>query len=73
MAQNKLCLLLDTDVTFLLTNGGHNAGIISPPVNDSRRYRVGAKRARDVYVDPDTWLRKTTAEPAPGGRSGHRG
>ena len=27
----KIHLLSDTDVTFLLTNGGHNAGIVSPP------------------------------------------
>jgi polyhydroxyalkanoate synthase subunit PhaC len=59
----KMCLLLDTDVTFLLTSGGHNAGIVSPPANNSRHHRVSTKRALDVYVDPDTWLRKTTVEP----------
>ena len=59
----KLCLLLDTDVTFLLTSGGHNAGIVSPPANNSRHHRVSIKRALDVYVDPETWLRTTAVEP----------
>jgi polyhydroxyalkanoate synthase len=59
----KLCLLLDTDVTFLLTNGGHNAGIVSPPAMNGRHHRISTKRARDVYVDPDTWMRRTAVEP----------
>jgi polyhydroxyalkanoate synthase len=58
----KLCLLLDTDVTFLLTNGGHNAGIVSPPGGtNNRHHRVSTKLALDAYVDPETWLRKTSA------------
>jgi len=59
----KLCLLLDTDVTFLLTSGGHNAGIVSPPAKNTRHHRVSTKRALDVYVDPETWLSKTAIEP----------
>jgi poly[(R)-3-hydroxyalkanoate] polymerase subunit PhaC len=55
----KLCLRLDTDVTFLLTNGGHNVGIVSPPANNGRHHRVSTKGARDTYVDPETWLRRT--------------
>jgi polyhydroxyalkanoate synthase subunit PhaC len=33
-------LTRSTDYTFLLTSGGHNAGIISGPVNAKRRHRV---------------------------------
>jgi polyhydroxyalkanoate synthase len=51
----KLNLLLDTDVTFLLTTGGHNAGIVSPPSNASRAYRVASRTEQDTYLDPDTW------------------
>ena len=57
----KLHLLLDTEVTFLLTNGGHNAGIVSPPGNDGRHYRVRGKSERDIYLDPESWLRETPA------------
>lgn len=51
----KLNLLLDTDVTFLLTTGGHNAGIVSPPSNGSRAYRVASRSEQDSYLDPETW------------------
>lgn len=55
----KLHLLLDTDVTFLLTSGGHNAGIVSPTANSGRHYRVRGKSERDMYLDPESWLRET--------------
>ena len=51
----KLHLLLDSDLTFLLTTGGHNAGIVSPPSQPSRSYRVHTKAERDTYLDPDAW------------------
>ena len=51
----KLHLLLDTDITFLLTTGGHNAGIVSPPGGSSRSYRVHTKAEQDTYLDPDNW------------------
>lgn len=44
-----------TDVTFLLTSGGHNAGIVSEPGHPRRSYQVATKHAGDAYVDPETW------------------
>jgi polyhydroxyalkanoate synthase len=55
----KFHLLADTSVTFLLTNGGHNAGIVSAPGRKGRRYRMATKTERDNYRDPDTWYRET--------------
>lgn len=52
----KLHLLTDTDITFLLTTGGHNAGIVSPPGGTARTYQVMAKGHADRYIDPDAWL-----------------
>jgi polyhydroxyalkanoate synthase len=52
----KVHLLTDTDVTFLLTTGGHNAGIVSEPGHGGRRYRVLTTGAQDRYADPDAWL-----------------
>lgn len=55
----KFHLLMDTGVTFLLTNGGHNGGIVSEPGHKGRRYRMRTKLESDRYLDPDTWLRET--------------
>jgi poly[(R)-3-hydroxyalkanoate] polymerase subunit PhaC len=55
----KLNLFLDTDVTFLLTSGGHNVGIVSEPGVPGRHYRVGTKIEPGPYSDPDTWVSET--------------
>ena len=52
----KLHLLTDSEVTFVLTNGGHNAGILSEPGHHHRHFRMGVKKREEPYVDPDTWV-----------------
>jgi polyhydroxyalkanoate synthase len=56
---HKIQLLSDTEVTFLLTSGGHNAGIVSEPGHPGRTYQVATKTETARYVDPDTWLAST--------------
>jgi polyhydroxyalkanoate synthase len=51
----KIHLLTDTDVTFVLTSGGHNAGIVSEPGHPGRSYQIATKRESEMYVDPETW------------------
>lgn len=51
----KIHLLADTAVTFLLTSGGHNAGVVSPPGVPHRSYQIGDHPADGAYVDADTW------------------
>jgi polyhydroxyalkanoate synthase subunit PhaC len=46
-------------ITFVLTSGGHNAGIISEPDHPRRTYQISTRREGENYIDPDTW-RKTT-------------
>lgn len=55
----KAHLLVDTEITFLLTSGGHNAGIVSEPGHAHRSYQVAATSDDDRYVDPDTWAART--------------
>jgi len=52
----KIHLLTDTEVTYLLTSGGHNAGIVSEPGHPRRAFRVMRKSATDRYLDPDAFL-----------------
>lgn len=57
----KMQLLADTDVTFVLTNGGHNAGIISEPGHAGRHFRIAETKAYQTYRDPADWLEKHVA------------
>ncbi len=51
----KIHLLSDTEITFVLTTGGHNAGIVSEPGHKGRHYRVHTAAEEEPYRDPDTW------------------
>jgi polyhydroxyalkanoate synthase subunit PhaC len=59
----KLNLLADTEITFLLTSGGHNAGIVSEPGHAGRAFRVSQKSPVDRFIDPVTWMTRTTNQP----------
>ena len=52
----KLHLLTDAEITFVLTSGGHNAGIVSEPGHAHRSYQVMQRPAEGRYVDPDSYL-----------------
>ncbi|MDN5568558.1 MAG: alpha/beta fold hydrolase, partial [Paracoccus sp. (in: a-proteobacteria)] len=52
----KLHLFTDTDITFVLTSGGHNAGIVSEPGHPHRHFRMAETAARAPYRAPDEWL-----------------
>ena len=60
----KINLVSDTDVTFLLTSGGHNAGIVNEPGHKHRHFRVSHRPAGETYIDPDTWY---LSNPSAGG------
>ena len=45
------------DYTFLLTSGGHNAGIVSGPVHPKRRHRMLTWKNASATLTPDEWLK----------------
>ena len=51
----KINLPADTEITFVLTSGGHNAGIVSEPGHPGRRYQMTTRRPAERYIDPDSW------------------
>lgn len=52
----KIHLQANTEVTYLLTTGGHNAGIISEPGHKRRSFQVMTLKPEDRYLDPDTFV-----------------
>lgn len=60
----KTQLFTDCDLTFVLTKGGHNTGILSEPGRKGRHYRISHRPAGALYVGPDGWLAQT--EPVSG-------
>jgi len=52
----KTRLFTDCDLTFVLTSGGHNTGIVNPPGNAKRHYRMSHREDGALYVGPDAWL-----------------
>ncbi|MFD2191588.1 PHA/PHB synthase family protein [Pistricoccus aurantiacus] len=48
-------LLLGGDLTFVLTSGGHNAGVVSEPGHKHRVYQIADKPADAPYVGAHTW------------------
>jgi polyhydroxyalkanoate synthase len=52
----KLHYLSPAELTFVLTTGGHNAGIVSEPGHPRRSYRVKTRHQGEGYLDADAWL-----------------
>jgi polyhydroxyalkanoate synthase len=52
----KIELFASADTTFVLTGGGHNTSVVSPPGKPGAYYRMSVSQACGDYVDPDLWL-----------------
>ncbi|PZO20626.1 MAG: poly-beta-hydroxybutyrate polymerase [Burkholderiales bacterium] len=53
----KIHLLTRCEVTFCLSSGGHNVGVVNPPgPGVARSFQLATHGADDRYTDPDTWL-----------------
>jgi polyhydroxyalkanoate synthase len=51
----KIQMLADADVTFVLSNGGHNAGVVNPPGHPHRHHQIALHKEHEKYIDPDAW------------------
>jgi polyhydroxyalkanoate synthase len=58
----KVALFTDNELTFVLTNGGHNAGILSEPGHHGRHYLIATRRRGDRYIDSNAWLSRAAAK-----------
>ena len=58
----KLNLAIGADVSFLLTSGGHNAGIVSEPGHPRRHFRLGLCPHGENYIDPERWYASTSPQ-----------
>lgn len=57
----KLNHLCDADQTYVLTAGGHNAGIVNPPGRTPTSHRMREWRGGDRVLSADEWLDSTPA------------
>src|SRR5690606_7155421 len=55
----KMHLLSDAELTFVLTSGGHNAGVVSEPGHPRRSFQMATRAAGGRYVDPQRWRAET--------------
>jgi polyhydroxyalkanoate synthase len=55
----KIHLLANSNETFLLITGGHNAGIVSEPGHPRRSYQIRTTDKNDAYTPPETWREET--------------
>jgi polyhydroxyalkanoate synthase len=58
----KLHLLNAGDLSFVLTSGGHNAGVVSEPGHPHRHFRLRHRAAGALYLAPDEWVAQTPAQ-----------
>jgi polyhydroxyalkanoate synthase len=52
----KIHLMTQTDVCFVLTKGGHNAGIVSEPKHPKRFFLIHQQKRNLPYIGPKKWL-----------------
>jgi polyhydroxyalkanoate synthase len=54
----KLHHLCDSEITFVLTAGGHNAGIVSEPGHANRHYHIASRAAHSPWIAHDRWQKQ---------------
>ncbi|MBS0289215.1 MAG: alpha/beta fold hydrolase [Proteobacteria bacterium] len=52
----KIHLFCKNSIHFVLTNGGHNAGILSEPGHANRRFQMMKRKEGGKYITTESWL-----------------
>uniref|UniRef100_UPI003342E04B PHA/PHB synthase family protein n=1 Tax=Castellaniella defragrans TaxID=75697 RepID=UPI003342E04B len=55
----KLHQSFNGELCFVLTSGGHNAGIVNEPGHPRRQYRIHTRQPGDSFLPPDDWMAST--------------
>jgi polyhydroxyalkanoate synthase len=55
----KLHQFFPGELSFVLTSGGHNAGIVNEPGHPRRQYRIRARLPGAPFLPPDEWMDST--------------
>jgi polyhydroxyalkanoate synthase len=58
----KIHYFTDTDITFVLTNGGHNSGVVNEPGHPGRSYQLMRHKKGDKDIFPDHWQQKASEQ-----------
>ncbi|WP_084396664.1 PHA/PHB synthase family protein [Henriciella aquimarina] len=56
----KITHLARPDVTFVLADGGHNAGIVTEPGHPKRHHKIGHTMAHEHHLSPEAWEEAAT-------------
>jgi len=54
--------LLPLDLTFVLTSGGHNAGIVSEPGHPHRHFQIHHRSVDEPYLAPEKWQQQVPSQ-----------
>ncbi|HRM67022.1 MAG TPA: alpha/beta fold hydrolase, partial [Comamonas denitrificans] len=58
----KLHYMTPAELTFVLTKGGHNAGIVSEPGRKNRYYQILKREVGGQYLSHEDWLQQAPRE-----------
>ena len=56
----KIHLTTNTDTTFILAAGGHNAGIVSEPGHAKRSYQMHHVSPGHTWIEPEAWVKQAS-------------
>lgn len=59
----KTQLFTDSDMTFVLTSGGHNSGIVNEPDVARGHHRISRRAEGALYIGPDAWFAQNPPQP----------